>query len=368
MKKLVHTPDGVRDIYAEEEQRKLKIEQLIKDTVYSYGYEDIQTPTFEYFDVFSNDIGTTPSRELYKFFDKDGDTLVLRPDFTPSVARCVAKYFSDEKNPIRLTYMGNTFINNLSLQGKLKEVTQIGCELMNDDSAAADAEMIHLVIDTLKASGLKRFQIVVGQMEYFKGLCEQAGINEEDEMTLRELISSKNHFSAKDKIEALNISDNLKNVLLKTGELFGSIDVIEDMKAKVNNPRSLNALNRLTEVYDILKVYGDEDYVSFDLGILSKYNYYTGVIFKAYTYGIGDVLVKGGRYDNLLESFGTSKPAIGFMVVIDDLMMALRGQNISVDVRPVADTIYYNDSNLLEKIKEAGELRKSGKAVKLIHE
>ena len=103
MKQNVHTPDGVRDIYGDEQKRKLSVEELVKKTIYSYGYEDIQTPTFEYFDVFSKEIGTTPSRELYKFFDKDGDTLVLIPDFTPSIARCVSKYFSDEKNPIRLT-------------------------------------------------------------------------------------------------------------------------------------------------------------------------------------------------------------------------------------------------------------------------
>lgn len=368
MKQNVHTPDGVRDIYGDEEKRKLSVENIVKSIIYSYGYEDIQTPTFEYFDVFSKEIGTTPSRELYKFFDKDGDTLVLRPDFTPSIARCVSKYFSDEKNPIRLTYSGNTFINNHSLQGKLKEVTQIGCELMNDDSIAADAEMIHLVIDTLKASGLTKFLLVVGQMDYFKGLCEEAGINEEDERELRELISSKNFFRAGEMINSLNLDEDRKNLLLKTGELFGDISVIEGLKPSIKNQRSLAALDRLTKIYEILKAYGDESYVSFDLGILSKYNYYTGIIFKAYTYGIGDVLVKGGRYDRLLESFGNPKPAIGFMVVIDDLLLALREQGISVKTREAAISLYYNDSNLCEKIKEASEMRKEGKAVKLIHE
>ena len=239
---------------------------------------------------------------------------------------------------------------------------------MNDDSAAADAEMIHLVIDTLKASGLSKFLLVVGQMDYFKGLCQDAGINEDDERELRELISSKNFFRAGEMISSLNLDDDSKNLLLKTGELFGDISVIENLKPSIKNARSLAALNRLTDIYEILKAYGDESYVSFDLGILSKYNYYTGIIFKAYTYGIGDVLVKGGRYDRLLESFGNAKPAIGFMVVIDDLLMALREQNISIQTREDALTLFYNDSDLCEKIKEASKLRKEGKAVKLIHE
>ena len=141
-KKLLHTPEGVRDIYGKEYARKLQVEKKLQESIRLYGYEDIQTPTFEFFDVFSKEIGTTPSKELYKFFDKEGNTLVLRPDFTPSIARCAAKYFCDEKVPLRFSYMGNTFTNTSNLQGKLKEVTQMGVELINDASVEADAEMI----------------------------------------------------------------------------------------------------------------------------------------------------------------------------------------------------------------------------------
>lgn len=366
MKKLVHTPDGVRDIYGEEFERKLFIEKKVKDVIHSYGYEDIQTPTFEYFDVFSKEIGTTPSKELYKFFDKDGNTLVLRPDFTPSIARCVAKYFDEEKRPIRLTYSGNTFINNSSLQGKLKEVTQVGCELMNDKGVEADAEIINLVIETLKATGLENFQISVGEMNFFKGLCEAAGINEEDELTLREAISTKNSFSANEMIKSLNCEDCIKEQLFKCVNCIGGIDKIKMMKDLVSNERSKAAIERLEKLTDILKIYGNEGYISYDLGMLSKYNYYTGIIFKAYTYGIGDALVKGGRYDKLLESFGSSKPAVGFMVVIDDLLMALRGQKIQINVSKETVCIEYDESNFEQSVVEATRLRKEGKAVTLV--
>ena len=156
-KPLVHTPEGVRDIYGEEYVRKLLVEEKLHHTLRSFGYQDIQTPTFEFFDVFSREIGTTPSRELYKFFDKEGNTLVLRPDFTPSMARCAAKYFMDEKLPIRFSYLGNTFTNTSSLQGKLKEVTQLGAELIQEPSVQADGEMIAMVVEALKASGLEDF-------------------------------------------------------------------------------------------------------------------------------------------------------------------------------------------------------------------
>lgn len=368
IKELVHTPDGVRDIYGDEQQRKLYLENTIKNVIYSYGYEDIQTPTFEYFDVFSKEIGTTPSKDLYKFFDNEGNTLVLRPDFTPSVARCVAKYFTDVTTPIKLTYLGNTFVNNSSLQGKLKETTEIGVELMNDDSETADAETINLVIESLKSSGLKDFQIVIGHMEYFKGLCESAGIGEENELLLREYISSKNYIMAEELIDSLIKDSKQKELLMMTSEYIGDISILKSTKEKINNVRSKNALVRLEKIYELLKLFNNEKYVSFDLGMLSKYNYYTGVIFKAYTYGLGDVLVKGGRYDHLVEQFGNPKPAVGFVVVVDDLMLALRSQKIAVPVKEKPMIVTYNAKNIDTKIAEVCKLRSEGKAVSLVAE
>ena len=144
MEKLLHTPEGVRDIYNVECGKKLTLESRLKKTLHLFGYHDIQTPTFEYFDVFRKEIGTIPSKELYKFFDKEGNTLALRPDITPSVARAAATLFGEEKLPIRLCYTGNTFVNHSSYQGRLREATQLGAELIGDDSVEADAEMLKL--------------------------------------------------------------------------------------------------------------------------------------------------------------------------------------------------------------------------------
>lgn len=363
--KLVHTPEGVRDIYGAEYAKKLTAENLMMEKVRSYGYEDIQTPTFEFFDVFSKEVGTTPSRELYKFFDKEGNTLVLRPDFTPSMARCAAKYFMEEDVPIRFCYVGNTFTNTSNLQGKLKEVTQLGAELIGDDSVEADAEMAAMVIESLLATGLKDFQLSIGNVEYFKGICAEAGLDEETELELREYISGKNYFGAEELLMTKKVAKEFCEVILKVTDLFGSTDALAQAKALVHNERSLKAVERLEKLYEVLCLYGVEKYVSFDLGMLSKYNYYTGVIYKAYTYGVGDALVKGGRYDNLLGRFGKEAPAIGFMVVIDDLMVALGRQNISVNVPMETKVLEYTTETYKEKLKEARELRKNGKKVAL---
>lgn len=362
---LVHTPEGVRDIYGEEYAKKLKVQEQLHNTLHAYGYLDIQTPTFEYFDVFSKEIGTTPSKELYKFFDKEGSTLVLRPDFTPSMARCAAKYFADDM-PIRFTYVGNTFTNTSNLQGKLKEVTQMGVELIGDDSVEADAEMISMVVEALLQTGLEDFQISVGQMEYFKGICAACGMDEETELTLRDYISSKNYFAAEELLITKEIRNDYKEVLLKITDLFGTADALKEAKTLVNNERSLNAIQRLESLYKVLCEYGVEKYVSFDLGLLSKYNYYTGVVFKAYTYGVGDAIITGGRYDNLLQRFGKKAPAIGAAIVVDDLMIALSRQKIKIDIQRDSVLLVYTKENFADALAKAKALRQKGSTVEMV--
>lgn len=327
-KRLVHTPEGVRDIYGKEYASKQTVQKLFGDKLHSYGYQDIQTPTFEFFDVFSREIGTTPSKELYKFFDKEGNTLVLRPDFTPSIARCAAKYFMDEYIPLRFCYLGNNFINTNNLQGKLKETTQMGAELLGDASPEADAEMIAMLVEALLNSGLKEFQVSVGQIDYFKGLCAHAQLDEETEFALREFISNRNEFGAQELLLGKKVPEQSIQALLGVNSLFGSYEILDKALENADNPRSQKAIERLKQVYELLKIYGVEKYISFDLAMVSKYNYYTGVIFNAYTYQAGSAIAKGGRYDNLLEKFGKPAPATGFVVMIDDLVTALTRQKI----------------------------------------
>jgi len=359
-KALVHTPEGVRDIYGREYTAKLKAQELIHETFSLYGYEDIQTPTFEFFDVFSKEIGTTPSRELYKFFDKEGNTLVLRPDFTPSMARCAAKYFMDKDVPIRFCYQGNTFTNTSNLQGKLKEVTQMGAELMGDGSIEADGEMIAMMIEALLAAGLSEFQVSIGEVEYFRGICRQTGLSEEVEGELREYISGKNIFGAQEFLMEKGIDVKTIDMLLQITDCFGSLDALDKAEKLVNNECSQQAVIRLKKLYNVLCAYGVEKYISFDLGMLSKYHYYTGVIFKVFTYGVGDAIAKGGRYDGLLEHFGKKAPAIGFMVVIDDLMLALGRcqKKETYDKQP--QVITYHDGNYQEQLIKVINLRKKG--------
>lgn len=332
MKQLLHTPDGVRDIYGPEYAKKLNVETTIHEMFVSYGYEDIQTPSFEYFDLFSGDIGTTDTNGLYKFTDNDGRTMVLRSDFTPSIARCVAKYFLEDKKAVRLTYKGNAYVNTASLQGKLKENTQMGIELIGEGSVESDVEVIRLACESLKECGLKKFKLCIGNVEFFKGLCEELSIDASTELTLRDYVSIKSFFDIKDYMDSIGLDKNACDKILAINDLVGGVNCLDKAYELVNNERSKEAVNRLKDIYKAASDCGISDHIFFDLGMLSKYNYYTGMIFKGYAIGNGDAIVKGGRYDNLLGQFGKASPAVGFVVIVDDLLNALKKQDSIEDL------------------------------------
>ena len=368
MQRIFHTPEGVRDIYNGECSQKHHLQTEIRKVFDSYGYEEIETPSFEYFEVFSREVGTIPSKDLYKFFDREGNTLVLRPDFTPSVSRACATYFNPEHQVITLSYTGNTFINNSSFRGRLKETTQMGVERMGDDSPEADAELLAMTVECLLKAGLKEFQVSVGQVDYFKSLLQDANLDIEEEENLRSLISQKNYFGVEDLVRSQNIPESLEKAFLELPHLFGSSEVLQKARSLTDNICAIKAVERLEEIYEILKIYGYEKYVSFDFGMLSKFQYYTGIIFQAYTYGTGEPVVKGGRYNNLLKHFGKPAASIGFGITVDNLLMALSRQKISLPEKKAPVILTYTEANRREAILEAQKLRNEGTAVALRRE
>lgn len=363
--KLIHTPEGVRDIYGEECQKKRKIMKQLRKVMNLYHYDEIETPSYEYFDVFNQEKGTAKSQEMYKFFDRENNTLVLRPDMTPSIARCVAKYFDNEKHHIRLWYQGQAFKNYTRLQGKLHEATQLGAELIGDDTSAADGEMVSMMIDCFLSVGLKEFQVSIGQVDYFRGLVEEAGLSAETEEELQLAIQNKNAFAIEKICKDANMPEKLAGAFANLINIYGGLEVLEIAKQSVSNERSLKAIERLEKLYRIIEYYDYQDYVSFDLGLLANYQYYTGVIYKGYTYGSGSPVVTGGRYNGLVKQFGVDTPSVGFAFLVDELMAALMHQKIDVKVEKEATMVLYMESFQKEAIQLAKIYRNKELTVQL---
>ena len=268
---------------------------------------------------------------------------------------------------IRLCYTANTFVNVGQYKGKLQEVTQVGAELMNDDSSDADAEMVAITVESLLKSGLKEFQLEVGHADFFRGLVEEAGFSDCDVAKLQKLIEIKNFFAVEDMLDQLTVSKELKEIFLKMPEMLNNLaETVKFVEARSKSERVHKALDRLVKLEKILQTYGYSDYITIDLSMISTYSYYTGVIFRAYTYGNGEAVATGGRYDGLVSQFGKNAPAIGLAIVIDQLMIALSRQKL-VDDSVLSGTLLLYTPGCIEKaVEKAAELRKAGEKVQLM--
>ncbi len=365
MEQKLHTPEGVRDIYSRECETKLALQKKLNTVLHLYGYQDIQTPTFEFYDVFREEIGSTSTQELYKFFDRDGNILALRPDITPSVARAAATLFEGDDFPIRLCYAGNTFINHSSYQGRLKENTQLGAELIGLDSIEADAEMIAMVVNGLRAVGLSEFQVSIGHVDFISSLLKAADLNEAESLEIRSLITNRNYFGVDELLDSRAVKGSVRKAFRTLPELVGGPEVLEQALSAAPDLNAQMGVKRLQQIYRLLKMYGAEDHISFDLSMSGNYGYYSGIIFRAYTYGTGDAVVRGGRYDHLLEKFGKNTPSIGFAVIIDELMSALSRQKIRTEAAH-RNLIVYTEATEEQAIAMARSFRDKGRNIELL--
>lgn len=334
----VYTPDGVQDILFEECYLKKEIENKARNLFRSRGYREIETPTIEFYDVFSARQNVLSQETMFKFCDKEGRLLALRPDLTVPAVRVATSKLKDAEKPLLLFYIGNSFRFNGSGGGKQKEYTQAGIELIGAEGSNADAEVIAAAVALLKESGLKDFKIDIGQVEFFKGLVEEIKLTEEETEALREAIDNKDYLGLEKMIQDREIPKDVKALLRNLPGLFGSKEIIEEIGQMQINTRSRKALSNLKEVLEILEDYGYGDVVSVDLGMLPGLDYYTGIIFRGFTYGIGFPVCSGGRYDGLAETFGEPSPATGFSLGVNLLIAAMHRQKLT---RPQLDVEYF---------------------------
>jgi ATP phosphoribosyltransferase regulatory subunit len=321
-----HTPDGVQDGLPDDCARKRAIESSLRTVFASRGYLEVETPGLEFYDVYAAGGGLAPQEALYKLFDPQGRILALRYDGTVPVARLAATLLKDEEPPLRLAYIGNMLRYAESGGGKQSEFTQAGVELMGPRTAEADAEVIATAIESARAAGIGSLQVAVGQVEFFKALLEEWGIADEDARRLPGLIDAKETLAIEELADRAGLPAAAREALLAMASFEGTFDVLDRMEALTRSPRALSALQGLRDVLRLLEEDGLLRYVSVDLGMLQSLDYYTGIIFKGFTYGIGFPVITGGRYDRVVSEFGRALPSTGFSLGVNLVMAALRRQ------------------------------------------
>ncbi len=324
---IQQVPEGVQDSLADQCYNRRNIESKLRRMFHLSGYNEIDTPIFEYLDLFEGVTASIEQEQMYKFFEPGSRIMVLKPDYTMPIARIAATKMKNLPLPLRLSYIGNVYRYGEQGQTGQREIAQAGIELLGSREAEADAEVIALAVESLLNLGLSEFQIDIGQVEFFKGLVEEAGLVEADSEKLRLLIHQKNKLALELQMNDLDISAETKNNLLQLPMLFGNGEVLELAKALTRNERCVKALDNINQVYQILKNYGLSEYIAIDLGMVQSLNYYTGIIFQGMTREMGYPICGGGRYDTLISEFGMDVPATGFALEVNRILIALERQS-----------------------------------------
>ncbi|MDR3075963.1 MAG: ATP phosphoribosyltransferase regulatory subunit [Synergistaceae bacterium] len=358
----LRVPDGFKDYLPGEYFFKRRIEDTLESVFHSYGYSSLSTPVLEYMEVLA-DKGSVDPRQMYRLLDREGNMLALRSDVTPPVARIVAANYSDDDMPLRCCYVQNVYRSSPSYQGRQREITQAGIELIGASGDEADAETLAVAIDALLASGLDDFSIDEGQACFLQGMLEESGLDPGVMSALHDRVIDRDFVAAERIGRENSVPGNVRRLLSNLPFFSGGIEMLNEALAGTEGEKSRSALLNLKNIHSALTDYGFEKYVNFDLSMAGNMDYYTGIIFRGYTSGMGFSILDGGRYDGLLSRFGQPHPSVGFIVKVHNIIGALEKQNGLV-TRAEADVlIAWDEAGRAAALREASSMRRGGTRV-----
>ena len=358
-------PYGTRDFLPAEAREKRALESLLAEGFAHWGYDEIVTPAFEFLDTLTLGNGRRIEPCMFKFFDRQNRTLALRHEMTTPIARVVASRMRDAETPLKLFYLSPVYRYEQAQTGRQCEFYQAGVEFMGTGSEAADAEVLALAIDSMKRAGLKNFQVCLGEVEFIHGLMQELRLDEKAQEEIRAALESHDLVGLQALAEREGLSGSAREALCGVPLLHGGMEVLEKARELVTNEQSRRALDNLRAIYRLLDVYGVAEYVRFDLGVIRDFGYYTGMVFEAYTPGLGFPICGGGRYDRLLSDFGSACPATGFALGIERVMLALEREHLKQPTPQKDVYIAYAAQNREEAIRLAMEKRAAGAIVEL---
>jgi ATP phosphoribosyltransferase regulatory subunit len=357
---------GTRDFLPQEAKGKRVLENRLSALFAQWDYDEVITPTFEYWETVAvASENSSYEQNMFKFFDQTNRLLVLRPEMTTPMARVAATRLHEADRPLRLSYIANVFRQEEYQAGRQCEFNQAGVELMGIPGSTADAEVIALAVKAMAACGLKNFQISVGHMQFISGLMDESHLSVKQRQEIKKLLMSRDLVALKEVVAQSGLSDEVQQVLLELPLLHGRKELLTKARKYAHNPVSCQALDDLTQLFELLKSYGLSEYVEFDLGMIRDFDYYTGIVFEGYTPGLGFPICGGGRYDKLLAAFGSDAPATGFALGMERMLLALERQNIKLAVAKKEIYVGWQAGKVQEAIQRATELRQEGLRVAL---
>ncbi|CAM4293249.1 ATP phosphoribosyltransferase regulatory subunit [Paenibacillus alkaliterrae] len=355
--KVFEKPIGVKDYLPGAVAKLRHIERQVLACMQGWGYEQIMTPTMEYYDTVGV-ASSTSDQKLFKLLNNRGTTLVLRSDMTAPIARVVSSLLKQSDFPQRLSYHSNVFRAIEEEAGREAEFFQTGVELVGDSSAEADAEVVALAIASLKAAGVDRFKIAIGHVGFLNGLLEETlpGRVEAQEQ-LKGCLLGRDYVGYRQQLRELSLEEPVQRELEGILRLRGGQEICDQALQLSADATAQASIRHLCEIWDVLKAYGVSEYVLIDLTMIGDFSYYTGMTFEGYAADLGFPVVSGGRYDNLLAQFGRPAPATGFALKTTRVLELL-GDNAENET--VRTLVVYDAAGRTEALARAQELRAEG--------
>lgn len=352
-------PIGVKDYLPHAVAKLRRIEHEVLTCMRGWGYEQILTPTIEYYDTVGV-ASATSDQKLFKLLNQRGTTIVLRSDVTAPIARVASSLLKDHPFPLRLSYHANVFRAFEEEAGREAEFFQTGVELIGDPSPEADAEVIALAIASLKAAGVPSFKIAVGHVGFLNGLFgDTLPGRAEAQERLKECLLQRDYVGYRTVLGELRLEESVHRELEGLLRLRGGQEICERALELRVSEGAREAIRHLCEMWDVLGAYGVQDHVLIDLTMIGDISYYTGMTFEGYASQLGFPVCSGGRYDNLLAQFGRPAPATGFALKTTRMLeVAEVGQE-----EPRRALIRYAPGRRREALEKAAGLRAEGLAV-----
>lgn len=357
------TPEGTSDLLFNGCLARRAVENKLSELFKGFGYSEVVTPGIEFYDLFSGSSRNFRQENMYKLTDSKGRLIVLRPDSTIPIARLASTRLKYAQLPLRLFYNQCIYENNSLLKGRSDETVQSGIELIGGvNTKRADYEALSMAAESLAEFDKEKFRLEIGHIGYFKELVAHLDVDERVREEIRLLISAKNYPALNDLLD--EVGDNhITNALKHLPRLFGGVEVFDKAAELFTDERIDKILGYLKEVYHRLSSLGYDGKLSVDLGIVSHADYYTGIVFKGYISGVGQSVLKGGRYDGLLAEFGDSCPAVGFGVNCDAVANYLRKNNLAPELKKPDCIVFGEKGYVVESIAYAQKLAAIGMTV-----
>lgn len=333
-----------------------------------WGYREIQIPLLEHFDALKRGLDEDQIARSFRFVDRAGNLMVLRPDVTPAVAKTYAYQLRGLPLPLRVSYANKVVRIERAFGAAQVESYQLGAELIGREGVVADVEVLLVVLEVLERLGLRRFHINLADHKLAQHLLNATGAPRRIRSEVEEAILARDPDEVRRILVDLGTRSQFVDSITVLAGLEGGLQQLDVIEELLPEDQALKErIDYLRDVEHALDELGYGSRVRIDLGELDGPAYYTGIGFSVVSEGASRWIARGGRYDELIGQFGVDTPAVGFSFSLETLVELLhpkmaRGARRRRDHEIVA----VQEGNPAEGFEEALDRRRNNLSTRIV--